>query len=124
MREGVIRSFTIKCTIIKNDDDDDFEPNFYFPVDIFENVNGEKAPSEWNGGKFISCVVDPTTMKIIYDVFTMSWKCKGVIRVSMNSRVVRGKWSAQEEARIVSRLLINQSHAGARQRILFTEITR
>lgn len=46
MREGVIRSFTIKCTIIKNDDDDDFEPNFYFPVDIFENVNGEKTPSE------------------------------------------------------------------------------
>lgn len=115
MREGVIRSFTIKCTIIKNDDDDDFEPNFYFPVDIFENVNGEKAPSEWNGGKFISCVVDPTTMKIIYDVFTMSWKCKcRVIRVSINSRVVRGRWSAQEEARIVSRLLINQSHAGAR----------
>lgn len=44
-------------------------------------------PKESDGGKFISCVVDPTTMKIIYDVFTMSWKCKGVIRVSMNSRV-------------------------------------
>lgn len=89
MREGVIRSFTIKCTIIKNDDDHDFEPNFYFPVDIFENVNGEKAPSERNGGKFISCVVDLTTMKIIYDVFTMSWKCKGIDELARGSRQVK-----------------------------------
>lgn len=88
MREGVIRSFTIKCTIIKNDDDDDFEPNFYFSVDIFENVNGEKAPSERNGGKFISCVVDPTTMKIIYDVFTMSCH-PGIDELARGSRQVK-----------------------------------
>lgn len=37
-------------TIIKNDDDHHFESNFYFPVDIFENVNGDKATRE----KFIS----------------------------------------------------------------------
>lgn len=38
-------------TIIKNDDDHHFESNFYFPVDIFENVNGA-------GGKiYLKCVV-------------------------------------------------------------------
>lgn len=94
MREGVIRSFTIKCTIIKNDDDHDFEPNFYFPVDIFENVNGEKAPSERKrrGKIYLACgwsYYDENNLWCFYYVVEMQGYHPGIDELARGSRQVK-----------------------------------
>lgn len=72
-------------TIIKNDDDNHFESNFYFPVDIFENVNDA-------GGKiYLKCVVwfYYTHDKNNLWRFLLSRGNASIIPISMNSRQVK-----------------------------------